>query len=98
MTDKETRIIIREKAQNYGVLSIVFGFVGIFIFSIIFSPIAFILGVLAISKKEYVAGFIGITFSIIGVLTSPIFMALLNLPMVFLDFPTITHIRHGTHL
>ena len=91
MTDKETKIIIKEQTQIYGVLSIIFGFIGIFIFSILFSPIAFILGVLAISKKEYVAGFVGIVFSIIGVLTSPILMALINLP-------TITYIRHGTYL
>ena len=98
MTDKETKIIIREQAQNYGVLSIIFGFVGIFIFSILFSPIAFILGVLAISKKEYVAGFIGITFSIVGVLTSPILMALFNLPMLLHNLPTITYIGDGTYL
>ena len=91
MTDKETKIIIKEQTQIYGVLSIIFGFIGIFIFSILFSPIAFILGVLAISKKEYVAGFVGIVFSIIGVLTSPILMALINLP-------TITYIRHGVYL
>ena len=98
MTDKETKIIIREQAQNYGVLSIIFGFVGIFIFSILFSPIAFILGVLAISKKEYVAGVIGIIFSIVGVLTSPILMALFNLPMALFNLPTITYIENGTHL
>ena len=91
MTEKETKIIIKEQTQIYGVLSITFGFIGIFIFSFIFSPIAFILGVLAISKKEYTAGFIGIAFSIIGVLTSPILMALLHLP-------SITYIRHGTYL
>ena len=91
MIEKETKIIIKEQTQIYGVLSITFGFIGIFIFSIIFSPIAFILGVLAISKKEYIAGVIGILFSIIGVLTSPILMALLHLP-------SITYIRHGVYL
>jgi|ETNmetMinimDraft_21_1059911.scaffolds.fasta_scaffold54813_2 hypothetical protein len=91
MIEKETKIIIKEQTQIYGVLSITFGFIGIFIFSFIFSPIAFILGVLAISKKEYIAGVIGILFSIIGVLTSPILMALLHLP-------SITYIRHGVYL
>ena len=88
--DKE-RIIIRESVQNYGTLSIIFGFVGIFILSFIFSPLAFIFGILAITKHEYLAGTLGILFSILGVLTSPILMALINMP-------TITYIQHGVIL
>ena len=85
--DKE-KIIIRESVQNYGTLSIIFGFIGIFLLSYIFSPLAFIFGVLAITKHEYLAGTLGIFFSILGVLTSPILMALINMP-------TITYIQHG---
>lgn len=88
--DKE-RIIIRESVQNYGTLSIIFGFIGIFILSFIFSPLAFIFGMLAITKQEYFAGTLGIFFSILGVLTSPILMALINIP-------TITYIQHGVLL
>ena len=88
--DKE-KIIIREPVQQYGTLSIIFGFIGIFILSPIFSPLAFIFGILSISKKEYLAGIIGLLFSVIGVLTSPILMALINMP-------TITYIQHGVIL
>ena len=88
--DKE-KIIIRESVQNYGTLSIIFGFVGIFILSFIFSPLAFIFGILAITKHEYLAGTLGILSSILGVLTSPILMALINMP-------TITYIQHGVLL
>ena len=88
--DKE-KIIIRESVQNYGTLSILFGFVGIFILSFIFSHLAFIFGILAITKHEYLAGTLGILFSILGVLTSPILMALINMP-------TITYIQHGVLL
>tara|TARA_B100001093_G_C26529125_1_gene885222 strand:- start:495 stop:764 length:270 start_codon:yes stop_codon:yes gene_type:complete len=88
--DKE-KIIIRESVQQYGTLSIIFGFIGIFILSPIFSPLAFIFGILSISKKEYLAGIIGLLFSVIGVLTSPILMALINMP-------TITYIQHGVIL
>ena len=88
--DKE-RIIIRESVQQYGTLSIIFGFIGIFILSPLFSPLAFIFGILSISKKEYLAGIIGLLFSLIGVLTSPILMALINMP-------TITYIQHGVIL
>ena len=85
------RIIIKETVQHYGTRSVIFGFVGVFILSPIFSPLAFIFGILSISKQEYLAGAIGITFSIIGVLTSPILMALINMP-------TITVIHNGVLL
>ena len=88
--DKE-KIIIRESVQQYGTLSIIFGFIGIFILSPLFSPLAFIFGILSISKKEYLAGIIGLLFSVIGVLTSPILMALINMP-------TITYIQRGVIL
>ena len=88
--DKD-RIIIKETVQHYGTMSVIFGFVGIFILSPLFSPLAFIFGILAITKQEYLAGLLGIFFSIIGVLTSPILMALIKMP-------TITYIQHGVLL
>ena len=88
--DKD-RIIIKETVQHYGTMSVIFGFVGVFILSPIFSPLACIFGILSISKQEYLAGAIGIIFSIIGVLTSPILMALINMP-------TITVIHNGVLL
>ena len=88
---EKEKIIIRESVPQYGTLSIIFGFVGVFILSPIFSPLAFIFGILSISKQEYLAGAIGIIFSIIGVVTSPILMALINMP-------TITVIHTGVLL
>ena len=88
---EKEKIIIRESVPQYGTLSIIFGFVGVFILSPIFSPLAFIFGILSISKQEYLAGAIGIIFSIIGVITSPILMALINMP-------TITVIHNGVLL
>ena len=88
---EKEKIIIRESVPQYGTLSIIFGFVGVFILSPIFSPLAFIFGILSISKQEYLAGVIGIIFSIIGVVTSPILMALINMP-------TITVIHNGVLL
>ena len=79
---EKEKIIIRESVPQYGTLSIIFGFVGVFILSPIFSPLAFIFGILSISKQEYLAGAIGIIFSIIGVVTSPILMALINMPTI----------------
>tara|TARA_Y100000768_G_scaffold20825_1_gene14244 strand:+ start:1207 stop:1479 length:273 start_codon:yes stop_codon:yes gene_type:complete len=76
------KIIIKQSAPIYGTLSIIFGFIGIFILSPLFSPLAFILGILACLQKEYTAGILGIIFSIIGVITSPILMALLHMPTI----------------
>ena len=91
MNDQKPQIIIREYARNYGSLSIIFGFIGIFILSFLLSPISFILGTLALINKEYPAGMIGIFFSILGVLTSPFLMALIHMP-------TITYIHNGVML
>ena len=91
MNDQKPQIIIREYARNYGSLSIIFGFIGIFILSFLLSPISFILGTLALINKEYLAGMIGIFFSILGVLTSPFLMALIYMP-------TITYIHNGVML
>jgi len=76
------KIIVKQSSSVYGSLSIVFGFIGIFILSPLFSPLAFILGLLACLQKEYTAGALGILFGIIGILTSPILMALIHMPTI----------------
>ncbi|MBS82652.1 MAG: hypothetical protein CMD65_00775 [Gammaproteobacteria bacterium] len=90
MDEKGPQIIIKN-TQPYGVMSLVFGFIGIFILSFILSPLAMILGILAIANQEYAAGIIGIIFAILGILTSPILMAIINMP-------TITYIGNGVML
>ncbi len=76
------KIVIKQSAPIYGTLSIIFGFIGIFILSPLFSPLAFILGLLACLQKEYTAGILGIIFGIIGAITSPILMAILHMPTI----------------
>ena len=78
------KVIIKQTSPVYGTLSIIFGFIGIFILSPLFSPLAFILGMLACLQKEYTAGILGIIFAIIGILTSPILMALLSMPSIII--------------
>ena len=86
----DEKIIIKQASPVYGALSIIFGFIGIFILSPLFSPIALILGLLACLQKEYTAGILGILFGIIGILTSPILMALINLPTIIIhQYPGI---------
>lgn len=80
MTDN--KIIVKQSSSIYGSLSIIFGFIGVFIFSPLFSPLALILGLLACLQKEYAAGVIGILFGVIGILTSPILLALFSMPTI----------------
>lgn len=87
MTDN--KIIVKQSPSIYGSLSIIFGFIGVFILSPLFSPLALILGLLACLQKEYTAGIIGISFGVIGIVTSPILLALFNMP------PIIIHKYYG---
>ncbi|MEC7832267.1 MAG: hypothetical protein VX864_01025 [Pseudomonadota bacterium] len=82
MNEQQPQIIIKESTQVYGLLSVIFGFVGIFILSFLLSPLAFILGIISFSKKEYLPGMIGIIFAILGALTSPVLMALFGMTTV----------------
>ena len=88
----ENKIIVKQSSSIYGSLSIIFGFIGVFILSPLFSPLALILGLLACLQKEYAAGLIGISFGVIGILTSPILLALLSMPSI-----TIHH-YHGVSI
>ena len=81
---ENNKIIIKQSAPIYGTLSIIFGFIGIFILSPLFSPLAFIIGLLACLQKEYTAGILGIVFGVIGVITSPILMTLLHMPNIII--------------
>ena len=78
----ENKIIVKQSSSIYGSLSIILGFIGVFILSPLFSPLALILGLLACLQKEYAAGLIGILFGVIGILTSPILLALLSMPTI----------------
>ena len=78
----ENKIIVKQSSSIYGSLSIIFGFIGVFILSPLFSPLSLILGLLACLQKEYAAGLIGILFGVIGILTSPILLALLSMPTI----------------
>ena len=78
----ENKIIVKQSSSIYGSLSIIFGFIGVFILSPLFSPLALILGLLACLQKEYAAGLIGIFFGVIGILTSPILLALISIPTI----------------
>ena len=79
MSKSEKQVIIVKNDTNYGIAGVIVGFVGIFIFSIVLSPLAFILGLIGILRGQIISGLFAILFSAIGLLTSVVFMGLLGL-------------------
>ena len=79
MSDKQEQVVIVKNDTNFGIWGAIVGFVGIFVFSIVLSPLAFILGLVGIIKGKIISGIFAILFAIIGLLTSPIFMGILGL-------------------
>ena len=79
MSESEKQVIVIKNDTNYGIAGVIIGVVGIFIFSIVLSPLAFILGVVGIFKGQIISGFFAILFAVLGLLTSVVFMGLLGL-------------------
>ena len=72
-------IFVQSKSPVLGIIALVLGLIGIFILSFILSPIALILGTIALFRSKnntgnLIMGILGIIFAIIGILTSPILM------------------------
>ncbi len=79
MSKSEKQVIIVKNHTNYGIAGVIVGFVGIFVFSIVLSPLAFILGLIGIFRGQIISGIFAILFSAIGLLTSVAIMGLLGL-------------------
>ena len=88
MSASEKQIIVIKTDIKFGLWGLIIGFVGIFVFSIVLSPLAFILGLVGFFRGQIFSGIIAILFSIIGLLTSPIFMGFLGWG-VLISFPDI---------
>ncbi len=94
--DNTTTIIIKENTK-YGVWGVITGFVGIFVFSIVLSPLAFILGVIGLLKGQIFSSGFAIIFALLGLITSPIIMgfvglgALLTIPELQNNFTVWTY-------
>ena len=85
---------------RYGLWGIIIGFTGIFSFSILFSPLAFILGTIGLVKGQIVTGITAILFALLGAITSPIIWGLIGAG-VLIFFPEFIlwdwHIEHPKH-
>lgn len=75
----QTTVIIQNAAgSGLGIASFVLGLISIFFLSIVFAPLALLLGTIALFKKQFVWGGIGIVCAFIGLITSPIFLGILG--------------------
>ena len=73
-------VIVQNNTSNaLGIASFVFGVISIFILAPLFVPLAVLLGIIAVIKKQLVWGILGIFCAIIGFATSPILLGLLGL-------------------
>jgi len=76
--NKEKVIIIEKQSDALGIASVIFGLVSIFVFSVIFMPLALLFGILGLLKKQYVWSSVGIIFALIGFATSPMLLAMVG--------------------
>lgn len=76
--NQEKVIIIEKQSDALGIASVIFGLVSIFIFSVIFVPLALLFGILGILRKQYVWSSVGIIFALIGFVTSPMLLGMVG--------------------
>lgn len=75
-----TTIIIRNETSNgIGIAAFVFGVISIFFMSPVFVPLAVLLGIIAVIKKQLIWGVLGLLCASIGFITSPILLGIFGL-------------------
>lgn len=82
-TEHVTKIIVQNNMSNaLGIASFIFGLISIFFLAPVFVPLALLLGIIAIIKKQLAWGIIGIICGIIGFVTSPILLGIFGLATI----------------
>ncbi|TSA38020.1 MAG: hypothetical protein D4R63_11935 [Methylococcaceae bacterium] len=66
-------------SNSLGIASFIFGLISIFFLSPVFVPIALILGVIAVIKKQLVWRILGLVCALIGFMASPILLGIFGL-------------------
>lgn len=79
-SEKITTVMVQNNSSNAaGIASFVFGLISIFMLAPLFVPLAVLLGVIAVIKKQLVWGILGLVCALLGFLTSPILLGLIGL-------------------
>lgn len=75
-----TTVIVQNNTSNaLGIASFVFGIISIFVLAPLFVPLAVLLGIIAVVKKQLVWGILGLFCALIGFVTSPVLLGGLGL-------------------
>jgi hypothetical protein len=78
-SEPPTTIIIKRNSGNtLGIVSFIFGLISIFVLAPIFVPLAVFIGIIAVIKKQFTWGIIGLVCAFIGFFTSPILLGLVG--------------------
>ncbi len=80
---QQTRVmIIKENSKTFSILGLVFGLLSVFIMTILFVPLSILFSAMGLLKRDtinLILGASGLVLSLIGLMTSPILMALIGL-------------------
>lgn len=81
--ENTTTIVIKSSAGNgVGVVSFIFGFISIFFMSLVFVPLAVLFGIIAVIKKQFAWGVLGLFCAFIGFLTSPVLLGVFGVASI----------------
>ena len=81
-----TQIVVVEKriGSTAGILSVIFGLLGIYTLGFLFVPLAFIAALVALFKGQIVLGLLGMLLTIVAALTSPSLWAVFGLSALWI--------------
>jgi hypothetical protein len=78
-------------SKSEGLVSLTLGIISIFYMSPVFVPLAIVVGIVALFKKQFLWGILGILCAVIGFVTSPILLAALGLTAFALQAHSLDH-------
>lgn len=95
---QQINVIVKSDVSNaIGIASFVFGIISIFFLAPLFVPLAVLLGIIAIVKKQLVWGILGLVSAFFGFITSPILMGFFGLMTAAINIPSIKTLSMTAH-
>lgn len=83
--------------KSEGLVSFLLGLVSIFYMSPVFVPLAVMVGIIALFKKQFMWGLLGLFCAFIGFVTSPILLATLGLTAVAIHGHSFHFYNHSDY-
>ncbi|HCH23955.1 MAG TPA: hypothetical protein DE179_06630 [Oceanospirillaceae bacterium] len=79
MSEQEVRIVYVKEQRNLGLWSVLFGFIGLFVFTFPLSFIGLLLAVMGILRGQIFSAILGLLLSLIGIASSVVFWAFVGM-------------------